>query len=123
MNKTLYNLLASMCFLFLTSGSCSHLHIDGYIEYDKDEISVNDSLFLTAVVTDEVQPRKVLWDFVPVGTDSKLISPFPENSNGNKYNAVFIPSEPGGFTIYLRFFYKSTSPSVSDSLYIMVKDQ
>ncbi len=111
---------AIISFLIFYAGSCDKEHIAGYIEYDRNEICVNDSLFLRAVVTSETKPFDVFWDYWPLNTESSLLSPVPGDTGNSKYHAVFVSGVAGEFTISVRFLHRNTAPKESDSISIKV---
>lgn len=113
---------ALIAFIILSAGSCNTEHIEGYIEYNRDEISVSDSLFLKAIVTSDTEPYDVLWDFLPSNSEVNLLSPVPGDTSNSKYNAVFVASQPGEYTVSVRFLYKNTNPKESDSILVKVID-
>ena len=113
-------LFSIFAFLVFYAGSCNSEHIDGYIEYDNNSISVNDSLHLKAIVTSNLEPKKVIWEYTPQNSFSSIISPVPSDPSGGKYNAIFTSSEPGEYKIYLRFFYRNTAPKDSDTITVKV---
>lgn len=113
-------IFAVISFIILYAGSCNTEHIEGYIKFDTDEISINDSLFLEAIVTSDIEPYDVLWEMMPPNSDAVLISPIPNDTSKDK--AVFVAQEIGEFTISIRFLYKNTNPKESDSILIKVTE-
>lgn len=113
---------AIISFMFLYAGSCNKENIEGYIEFDRDEIFVNDSLFLKAVVTDGPEPYELFWNYWPSTTGVSLISPVPGDTSNSEYNAVFVSEVAGEFAISVLFLHRNTNPSESDSILIKVLD-
>lgn len=111
---------STLAFMFFYAGSCSSYHVEGYISADKTEIIVNDTLFMEAIVTDEVQPSDVRWDLYPMDTDSEIICPLPDDPDKNRFNALFIAKDTGEYQIAIRFLYRNTAPKESDTLHIKV---
>ncbi len=120
MKKLKIKLLLVFISLFLYAGSCSRYHIEGYIEIDRNEIGVNDTLYMRAVVTDEVEPFDVSWYLHPNSEDAELIYPRPGDETESKYEAIFLASEPGNYNVSVVFLYKNTAPQPSDTISINV---
>jgi hypothetical protein len=113
-------LFALFAMIFFYGGSCNIEHIDGYIITESKSINTNDTLILEAILTDEIEPYEVIWEYTPTNPETVLISPFPIDNTESQYKAAFTSENPGEYEISVRFLYKNTSPKNSDSVIIEV---
>ena len=106
-------------FILFYAGSCSSYHVEGFIKTDRNEIGIQDTLYMEAVVTDKVKPFDVMWDIYPLDSDAEIICPIP-NDPENRFSALFIPRDTGEYQITIRFLYKNTAPRASDTVFLIV---
>lgn len=122
MKSRIYTVLFTVVvFLLFYAGSCSRYHIEGYIDADRNEIGVNDTLYMEAVVTDEVEPYDVLWSMAPANEEADVVSPLPDDPEESEYNAFFVARKAGDYRVFITFLYKNTAPKDSDTLFVKVR--
>jgi hypothetical protein len=116
-------LLSTLVFMLFYCGSCSQYHMEGEIQVDRTEIKVNDTLILRGFSTDTLyESRHVNWDVTAYDEQGAFIRAYLEKTDTCEYTAVFVPDQPGEYTIDLLLYYKSTSAQPGASVVISVTE-